>query len=289
MAELDDKPHNEEKEDSPAAVATETTTDEADEAAATSKRRRKRKRKKASAADEEETEEEAAAAEAPVLNSADASKASEVDRTVFLEGIPFTCSVDQVRAFFEEQMPAGSEVVDLRLPVWHDSGRLRGYGHAVFATVEQKEAALKLSGKYLQKRYLTIQPAQAPKAVPVTVVDHGQATRTIALHNLSYEATEKDLTKACEPYGALAAGGVRVVRHSDTGRSKGFAYVEFVEQSSATAAVKGRVVVCGRQCRLDYDHGRVRGSFRTADRSLWHKEYGGGGSHGKAPTHGAEE
>jgi nucleolin len=277
MAELDDKPTEEERTVAAPAEGAPITEADDDEAAATSKRRRKRKRKKAAAAEEEEKEDVAEVA--AELTQADASKASEVDRTVFLEGIPFTCSVAQVQAFFEEQLPAGAEVLDLRLPVWHDSGRLRGYGHAVFATVAQKEAALKLSGKYLQNRYLTIQPAQAPKAVPVTVVDHSQATRTIALHNLSYEATEADLTKACGTYGELAAGGVRVVRHSDTGRSKGFAYVEFVEPSSATAAIKGRVVVCGRQCRLDYDHGRVRGSFRGADRKLWHKEYGKGGSH----------
>ena len=95
------------------------------------------------------------------------------------------------------------------------------------------------------------------------------------LHNLSYEADETVITAAMAPFGAIADGGVRVVRHSATGQSKGFAYVQFDQLDAAVAVMQAPVVVIqGRTCRLDYDHGRVRGSFRTADRKLWQKEYG---------------
>lgn len=168
-------------------------------------------------------------------------------------------------------------IADLRLPVWHDSGRLRGYGHVVFATTELRNKALELSGQYLQNRYLTIQKAQPPKAptaASTTTADHTNPSATVALHNLSYEASEKEIEKVMKKYGTIADGGVRIVRHSNTGRSKGFGYVQYTDVTAATKAIKSApLVICGRPCRMDYDHGRVKGSFRTADRKLWQKEY----------------
>lgn len=264
------------------------------------KRKRKRKRKTKSKDDDGDNQdstdnkEKIEQNEATMTTPEDESKAKELDRTIFVEGIPFTCTVDQVRQFFTQQLLQGKKdddndddnmIVDLRLPVWHDSGRLRGYGHVVFRTREQYEKALTLSGKYLHNRYLTIQPAQAPKSGSAAAsnqhqsatMDHSNPSVTVALHNLSYEATEDDVQKVMERFGTIAPGGVRIVRHSHTGRSKGFGYVQYTDTSASQKAVrqacKTPIVIAGRACRTDYDHGRVRGSFRTADRKLWHKEF----------------
>ena len=205
-------------------------------------------------------------------------KAAQVDRTVYVEGIPFAATPDQVRQFFVD---AGlTDLVDLRLPVWQDSGRLRGYGHVVFESENSYRKALtELSGKYLLGRYLTLQPAHKPKDVVADAAGStsSKPSKTIVLHNLSYKATEQDIEPVVvSQFGEVAAGGVRVVRHSggDQQQSKGFAYVEFQNVEAAVSAVQAGITIKGRPCRIDYDHGRVRGSFRTADRKLWQKEYG---------------
>ena len=252
------------------------------------KRKRKRKRKKK---DDDDDKEAAPAAPLPLSAAAPDSKTAEVDRTAFVEGIPFTCTAAAVKEFFVRHLSKDNTednnnnhdhdnntnlIRDLRLPVWQDSGRLRGYGHVVFDTTATRDRALHLTGQYLQNRYLTVAPAAAPKtgSVATAVVDHANPSATLALHNLSYDAVEADITAVMTAFGALAGdGAVRVVRHSQTGRSKGFGYVTFATVADATRAVQAPLVICGRAVRADYDHGRVRGSFRTADRKLWHKEY----------------
>ena len=136
-----------------------------------------------------------------------------------------------------------------------------------------------MSGKYLQGRYLTIQPANKPKdsttTTTTTTAPLSEPSRTVVLHNLSYQASEDDIETVMKEYGTITAGGVRVVRHSGTSNSKGLAFVSYETLEAAKKAVQDTtIVIMDRTCRLDYDHGRVRGSFRTADRKLWHKEYG---------------
>jgi nucleolin len=63
-------------------------------------------------------------------------------RTVYVEGLPFDASEEDVQAFFRDVGPVRS----LRLPRWHDSGRLRGYGHVEFGDVEAAARALELNG-----------------------------------------------------------------------------------------------------------------------------------------------
>eukprot|EP00977_Amphora_coffeiformis_P026110 scaffold24048_cov194-Amphora_coffeaeformis.AAC.21 len=278
----------------------EEEQDTADPDTTTGKSKRKRKRKRSKKKDDNENnnqdddDKDETSSPHPVdVDEESNKKTAQVDRTVFVEGIPFTCTPEAVREFFLRHLSSRGHdngddaattniiITDLRLPVWQDSGRLRGYGHVVLATTALRDAALQLSGQYLQNRYLTIQPAQAPKAVVAppaaasSIVDHTNPSATIALHNLSYQAVEDDIVQAVQRFGPIvSAGGVRIVRHSATGRSKGFAYVQFESVSSAQKAVKAAPLhVAGRPCRVDYDHGRVRGSFRTADRKLWHKEY----------------
>ena len=53
--------------------------------------------------------------------------------------------------------------------------------------------------------------------------------------NLPFSATESDLREIFEAHGALES--VRVITDRETGRSRGFAFVEFQEESAADAAM----------------------------------------------------
>ena len=54
--------------------------------------------------------------------------------------------------------------------------------------------------------------------------------------NLSYEVNEQDLEDLFKEFGDT--NSVRLIKDRETGRSKGFAFVEFANDSQAQAALK---------------------------------------------------
>lgn len=121
-------------------------------------KKRKRKRKRKNKAATLETNNTAAVSSQETSNSGDATS-----NTVFIEGLPFTSTQSDISYFFEQH--GCSDIIEMRLPTWQDSGRLRGFGHIVFGTSETKRKALEeVNGKELGGRYITVQEAKAPKA-----------------------------------------------------------------------------------------------------------------------------
>ncbi len=57
----------------------------------------------------------------------------------------------------------------------------------------------------------------------------------IYVGNLSYEVTEEDLKEAFEVFGEVET--VRVLKDKDTGRSKGFGFVEMPNDADAQSAI----------------------------------------------------
>lgn len=66
------------------------------------------------------------------------------DRTVYIEGLPYDSTEEDILAFFK----SCGQIHSVRLPKWHDSGRLRGYGHVQFSSLESVKLALHLDGTY---------------------------------------------------------------------------------------------------------------------------------------------
>lgn len=55
--------------------------------------------------------------------------------------------------------------------------------------------------------------------------------------NLSYETTSANLEDIFSPFGAVRSA--QVIEDRDTGRSKGFAFVEMSDDNAARAAIQG--------------------------------------------------
>jgi nucleolin len=62
--------------------------------------------------------------------------------TIYIEGLPFDATEGQITTFFQ----SAGRIASIRLPRWHDSGRLRGYGHVEFEDSEGASKALELDG-----------------------------------------------------------------------------------------------------------------------------------------------
>lgn len=59
----------------------------------------------------------------------------------------------------------------------------------------------------------------------------------IYVGNISYDTSEEDLTTAFGAYGEVSSA--KIITDRDTGRSKGFGFVEMPDQSNGEAAVEG--------------------------------------------------
>lgn len=79
---------------------------------------------------------------------------------------------------------------------------------------------------------------------------------------LAWAATDEDLEKAFAPFGELVSA--KVVRFSDTGRSKGFGFVEYSSTAEAEAAKEGLdgKEVVGRPIKIDFARPRVENPDR---------------------------
>lgn len=60
--------------------------------------------------------------------------------------------------------------------------------------------------------------------------------KKLYLGNLSWSLGEDDIRQLCEPFGELV--DVRLITEPRSGRSKGFAFVEFAEEEAANAALE---------------------------------------------------
>ncbi len=58
----------------------------------------------------------------------------------------------------------------------------------------------------------------------------------IYVGNLSYDVDEKDLRREFEKYGKVTSA--RIIENKSNGKSKGFGFVEMLDQSEATEAIR---------------------------------------------------
>lgn len=114
---------------------------------------------------------------------------------------------------------------------------------------------------------------ESPFAAKKKKAEEGAAVSTgttnLFVGNLSWNVDEQWLTQEFEEYGELS--GVRIVTDRDSGRSKGFGYVEYVNAADAAkayAAKKG-YELDGRAINLDWATGRTNGAApqRAQDRA----------------------
>ena len=79
-----------------------------------------------------------------VASSSSSSDSLANERTIYIEGLPYSAEEAEIIEFFR---PIGNSVVEsVRLPRWQDSGRLRGYGHVCFKNEKFANKALGLDG-----------------------------------------------------------------------------------------------------------------------------------------------
>jgi RNA recognition motif-containing protein len=179
--------------------------------------------------------------------------------SIYVAGIPYECTEEGIK----ELMSTVGVVTRIKMPTWHDSGKIKGYAIVDFDT---KEAALSAIKKFdnhkIYGRYLKIALSSGEKEqVATKKVSMDEVTcGTIFVGNLSYEAKEDELLALFEKYGPIKE--VRIV--SENGRSKGFGYIDFKFIDSAKKLFQAGDVfkLNGRVLKIDVNSGTKKAGFK---------------------------
>lgn len=120
----------------------------------------------------------------------------------------------------------------------------------------------------VQKKTKTESAAATPNGAT------SETSKTLYVGQLSWSIDEEWLTREFEEYGEIAS--VRVITHADTGRSKGFAYVEFSSVEDATKALEARngTELDGRELKMDYSLPRPDKSYNKDQVGARAKSFG---------------
>jgi RNA recognition motif-containing protein len=89
----------------------------------------------------------------------------------------------------------------------------------------------------------------------------------IFIGNLAYSATEQALRQLFESYGAVEK--IQIITDRDTGRSKGFGFVEMPDGAAATAAIEGLHGTELEGRALTVNEAKPRAPRREPSRSRW--------------------
>lgn len=91
----------------------------------------------------------------------------------------------------------------------------------------------------------------------------------IFVGNLAFTTTEQDLRQLFEPYGAVDQ--INVITDRDTGRPRGFGFVEMSDSRAAQAAIDGLqgTVLAGRTLNVNEAKPREDRRSSAPRRSRW--------------------
>jgi nucleolin len=194
---------------------------------------------------------------------------------------------DWLKSEFEEC----GEVIAARVQMDRNTGKSRGFAYVEFADPASVEKALKLSGKEIDSRPINVdrstnnksssRPGNPNEARRAAFGDKTSPPSSVLfVGNLSWDANEDSLWDVFAEYGDVKS--VRVPTDRESGKIKGFGYVEFYDMESAKKAHEGAQSkeLLGRNLRLDYSQPREEGGNSRGGSRGGGRGFGRGGGRG---------
>ena len=208
-------------------------------------------------------------------------------RTIFVGRLSWNVDNDWLKSEFEEC----GEVIAARVQMDRNTGKSRGFAYVEFADLTSVEKALQLSGKEIDNRPVNVDRSTNNKASggqgnagEARRAAYGDETNppssVLFVGNLSWDASEDSLWEVFAEYGDVKS--VRVPTDRESGKVKGFGYVEFFDIEFAKKAfedAQGKEVL-GRNLRLDYSQPRGEGGNTRGGPGGGGRGFGRGGGRG---------
>jgi len=210
-------------------------------------------------------------------NAAPTGENAEEVKSIFVGRLSWSVDNDRLA----QEFASCGEVVSASVQMDRNTGKSRGFGYVHFATADAVEKALAMNGTEIDGRPVNIDRSmQADKSQvrEKRAKSFGDTvsppSSTLFVGNLSFNVSEDTVWSFFNDYGVKS---VRLPTDRDTGRPKGFGYVEFEDVNGAKQAFEASngAEIEGRAIRLDYSQPRD-GPGGGGGRS----DFGGGGRGG---------
>ena len=195
-----------------------------------------------------------------------------VNKTIFISGIPYTATSDDIRKIFDDC----GKIEELKIPKYQDSGKNRGYAHLTFKKTSSIAKALLKNKTYIGERYITVEVSKGEN-ITERKVDSSEVPedcKTILIKNLPYDISEEQLANKFKPCGDIKS--IRMVYHSKLNHFKGFAFIDFEKSDSVKIAINlNGKELNGRKMTVDYEDGKPKlgYKFRSNEPSKYNREF----------------
>ncbi|KAF9097396.1 hypothetical protein BGX23_008956 [Mortierella sp. AD031] len=179
---------------------------------------------------------------------------------IWIGNLSFLTTDKALRHFFRN---VGAEITRVNMPTgsgYNKKGN-KGFAYVDFSSAEGQEAAIKLSESELDGRKVLIKSSKSFEGRPVvskaavqekSLKQKHAVSPTLFVGNLSFASTREGLQKLFEDCGEIRK--VRLATFEDSGKCKGFAYIDYMNEESATAALMNpsKHFLDGRKINIEY-------------------------------------
>ncbi|WPK26511.1 hypothetical protein PUMCH_003866 [Australozyma saopauloensis] len=176
----------------------------------------------------------------------------------------------------EEPLVAVTEADITRVNLPKKANKIKGFAYVDLPSAKHVEAVVALSESRIHDRNLLIKNASSfegrPEEHKTKPLLKNPPSRILFVGNLSFDTTDDLLDEHFRPYGELVR--IRMATFEDTGKCKGFAFLDFKDETGPTAALKSKMAktFINRNLRLEYGEDRSKRTpkrqFADADFSL---------------------
>ena len=184
---------------------------------------------------------------------------------IWIGNLPFFVTKQELRNFLADDSDCPvplEEIVRIHLPRIASKGassfQNKGFAYVDFETKVAQQNAIRLSEKALGGRRVLIKGSKDFEGRPELPknqreVDRKKPSKRIFVGNLGFDVTREDLESHFEQLGSITT--IHMATFEDSGKCKGYAWVEFERLASAEAAIRGwteiedKVVVSNRDTK----------------------------------------
>lgn len=155
-----------------------------------------------------------------------------------------------------------ADITRVNLPKKND--KIKGFAYLDFASEQHLRSVIALSERSLNGRNLLIKDATSFEGRPQEHLDKTKPllknppSRILFVGNLSFDTTDDLLEEHFKPCGKITK--IRMATFEDSGKCKGFAFIDFVDDLGPTAALNSKLLktFINRPLRLEYGEDRSK-------------------------------
>lgn len=159
----------------------------------------------------------------------DSTQKDSKSRTIFVSGLSYSTNEQELKKFFEKC----GNIELIKLPKYKGTEKNIGYAHITFDDSETRTNALNLNGKFLNGRYLDIQPARGPQNLPKIIEIEDITEDGIFIKNLPYKSTQRQISEFFESCGKIK----NIEMISPSSKFLGYCYISFENTSAQQKAL----------------------------------------------------